>query len=137
MMRRSFVREVRADGSRKGVASAALASGPKWTCPALVDGPVLAVIASKAGHHGVSSGGVMIQEHDCVVLTRDLPSEGLVAGDVGTVVHVHKGVNPCPRPAVEWRVTSPRRTPDVPWWSVSSGARVRGRAKTPAHRGVP
>lgn len=33
----------------------------------------------------------MIEEHDCVVLTCDLPSAGLVAGDVGTVVHVHKG----------------------------------------------
>ena len=31
----------------------------------------------------------MIQEHDCVVLTSDLPAEGLKAGDVGTVVHVH------------------------------------------------
>jgi Domain of unknown function (DUF4926) len=31
----------------------------------------------------------MIQEHDCVVLTQDLPDEGLRAGDVGTVVHVH------------------------------------------------
>jgi hypothetical protein len=33
----------------------------------------------------------MIEEHDCVVLTADLPAAGLVAGDVGTVVHVHKG----------------------------------------------
>ena len=32
-----------------------------------------------------------IKEHDCVVLTAGLPSEGLEAGDVGTVVHVHKG----------------------------------------------
>lgn len=32
----------------------------------------------------------MINEHDCVVLTSDLPSAGLVAGDVGTVVHIHK-----------------------------------------------
>ena len=32
----------------------------------------------------------MIQEHDCVVLTRDIPSEGLQAGDVGTVVHLHR-----------------------------------------------
>jgi hypothetical protein len=30
-----------------------------------------------------------IKEHDCVVLTADLPNEGLKAGDVGTVVHVH------------------------------------------------
>ena len=31
----------------------------------------------------------MIQEHDCVVLTQDLADEGLRAGDVGTVVHIH------------------------------------------------
>jgi len=31
----------------------------------------------------------MINEHDTVVLTEDLPEEGLTAGDVGTVVHVH------------------------------------------------
>lgn len=30
-------------------------------------------------------------EHDCVVLTADLRDEGLLAGDVGTVVHVHPG----------------------------------------------
>lgn len=33
----------------------------------------------------------MIQEHDCVVLTQDLPDEGLQAGDIGTVVHIHQG----------------------------------------------
>jgi hypothetical protein len=32
----------------------------------------------------------MMKEHDCVVLTADLAAEGLQAGDVGTVVHVHK-----------------------------------------------
>lgn len=32
-----------------------------------------------------------IQEHDRVVLTIDLPAEGLTAGDVGTVVHVYEG----------------------------------------------
>jgi hypothetical protein len=32
-----------------------------------------------------------IKEHDCVVLTADLPNEGLKAGDVGTVVHIHNG----------------------------------------------
>jgi hypothetical protein len=31
-----------------------------------------------------------IKEHDCVVLTTDLPGERLEAGDVGTVVHIHK-----------------------------------------------
>jgi hypothetical protein len=31
----------------------------------------------------------MIREHDCIVLTQDIADEGLRAGDVGTVVHVH------------------------------------------------
>ena len=31
------------------------------------------------------------KEHDCVVLTASLLKEGLLAGDVGTVVHIHKG----------------------------------------------
>ena len=31
----------------------------------------------------------MIKEHDVVVLTEDIPNEGLKAGDVGTAVHVH------------------------------------------------
>jgi len=31
-----------------------------------------------------------IKEHDCVVLTANLPAENLKAGDVGTVVHLHK-----------------------------------------------
>lgn len=31
----------------------------------------------------------MIKEHDCVVLLEDIPEEGLTAGDVGTVVHIH------------------------------------------------
>ena len=30
------------------------------------------------------------KEYDCVVLTADLPEENLKAGDVGTVVHIHK-----------------------------------------------
>ena len=32
----------------------------------------------------------MIAEHDCIVLTQDLPEEGLKSGDIGTVVHVHE-----------------------------------------------
>jgi hypothetical protein len=32
-----------------------------------------------------------IKEHECVVLTADLPKEGLQAGDVGTVAHIHRG----------------------------------------------
>lgn len=33
----------------------------------------------------------MIQEHDRIILTCDVPEEGLKAGDVGAVVHVHRG----------------------------------------------
>ena len=33
----------------------------------------------------------MIKEHDVVVLTQDLPEDRLKAGDVGTVVHIHRG----------------------------------------------
>jgi len=32
----------------------------------------------------------MIKEHDRVVLTKEVPAEGLKSGDVGTVIHVHK-----------------------------------------------
>jgi ATP-dependent exoDNAse (exonuclease V) alpha subunit len=32
----------------------------------------------------------MIKEHDRVVLTKELSEQGLKAGDVGTVIHVHK-----------------------------------------------
>ena len=32
----------------------------------------------------------MIKEHDRIVLLKDLPDDGLQAGDVGTVVHVHR-----------------------------------------------
>jgi hypothetical protein len=31
----------------------------------------------------------MIKEHDRIVLTQAVPSEGLEVGDVGTVVHVY------------------------------------------------
>ena len=31
----------------------------------------------------------MINEHDCVVLTQDVPKEGVMAGDMGAVVHIH------------------------------------------------
>lgn len=33
----------------------------------------------------------MINEHDCIVLLQDLPEDGLKAGDIGTVVHIHEG----------------------------------------------
>lgn len=33
----------------------------------------------------------MIKEHDCIVLLQDLPENSLKAGDIGTVVHIHKG----------------------------------------------
>ncbi len=32
----------------------------------------------------------MIEEHSSAVLTEPLPAAGLVAGDVGVVVHVHR-----------------------------------------------
>jgi len=32
----------------------------------------------------------MIKEHDRIVLTADLPEQGLKEGDVGTIVHVHE-----------------------------------------------
>jgi hypothetical protein len=31
----------------------------------------------------------MLNEHDRVVLTEDVPASGLAAGDVGVIVHVH------------------------------------------------
>jgi hypothetical protein len=31
-----------------------------------------------------------IQEHERAVVTRDFPDLGLVAGDVGVVVHIHR-----------------------------------------------
>ena len=37
----------------------------------------------------------MIDEHDIVVLTQDAADAGLETGDVGTVVHVHKGGAGC------------------------------------------
>ena len=33
----------------------------------------------------------MIKEHERIVLAKSIPSLGLVAGDVGTVIHLHKG----------------------------------------------
>src|SRR5919109_89628 len=45
-----------------------------------------------ASDHRVSNGGEgVIHEHDYIVLMQDLPEQGLQAGDVGTVVHVHAG----------------------------------------------
>jgi hypothetical protein len=35
----------------------------------------------------------MIKEHDCVVLTQDLPGDRLVSGDVGTIIHIHGNVS--------------------------------------------
>ena len=32
----------------------------------------------------------MIKEHDRIVLLEELADEGLQAGDVGTVVHIHR-----------------------------------------------
>ena len=32
----------------------------------------------------------MLKEHDRIVLIQDLPEEGLTAGGIGTIVHVHR-----------------------------------------------
>ena len=32
----------------------------------------------------------MIKEHDRVILKEDLPDQGLVAGDIGTVLHIYR-----------------------------------------------
>ena len=32
-----------------------------------------------------------MKEHERIILTNDIPSEGLTAGDVGTIIHVHSG----------------------------------------------
>ncbi|MBM4055390.1 MAG: DUF4926 domain-containing protein [Planctomycetes bacterium] len=32
----------------------------------------------------------MIKEHDRIVLLEDLPADGLKAGDVGTVIYIHR-----------------------------------------------
>lgn len=32
----------------------------------------------------------MIKEHDRIVLLKNIPDEGLQAGDVGTVVHIYR-----------------------------------------------
>jgi hypothetical protein len=42
-------------------------------------------------HRSPFGGEPVIHEHDSVVLTQDIPDEGLQAGDVGTVVHIHQG----------------------------------------------
>ncbi len=44
-----------------------------------------------ADHRVPFGSGMMMSEHDCVVLTQDVPEAGLEAGDVGTVVHLHAG----------------------------------------------
>jgi len=37
----------------------------------------------------------MINEHENVVLTNDVPAADLLAGDVGTVVHVYENGEAC------------------------------------------
>lgn len=44
---------------------------------------------TEVGYDASVGEGEMIAEHDRAVLTADIPAEGLAAGDVGTVVHVH------------------------------------------------
>ena len=33
----------------------------------------------------------MVRELDLIVTTRDIPERGIVAGDIGTVVHIYPG----------------------------------------------
>lgn len=33
----------------------------------------------------------MIKEHDSVILSEDLPENGLTTGDVGVVIHIYQG----------------------------------------------
>jgi hypothetical protein len=46
----------------------------------------LAAIIQRQSKKGTS---VMTKQHDRVVLTEDVPEEGLTVGDVGTVVYIH------------------------------------------------
>src|SRR5277367_3164026 len=65
-------------GRSSAICSFGLANGQRRSC-AEID-------------NSLSFGGEMkFKEHDCVVLTRDLPDENLRAGDVGAVIHIHKG----------------------------------------------
>jgi hypothetical protein len=41
----------------------------------------------------IKAATCMIKELDCVALTVNLPDYGLVAGDVGAVVHVYPGMH--------------------------------------------
>ena len=58
----------------------------------------------------------MISEHERVVLTEPVAAEGLVAGDVGTVVHVYPDAK-----AYEVEFTTLRGTP---WRSRRSTRRL-------------
>ena len=62
---------------------------------------------SQADNRLSSLGETMLKEHDRIVLTCDIPGEGLEAGDVGTIVHVHRhGEGPG-----RFGATLPRRPP--------------------------
>ena len=68
-----------------------------------------------------------LKEHDVITLAVDLPDDGLRAGDVGTIVHVHAlgrafvvefadretpvFATVLPAQAVEWRPIHGRRLP--------------------------
>lgn len=57
------------------------------------------VVAWDALHCGRTAAGSKrmspIKAHDRVVLPADLPGEKLAAGDVGTVVHIHRNGKAC------------------------------------------
>ena len=45
----------------------------------------------RAPSRRIRRGRAMLEEHDRIVLTGDISDRRLVAGDVGTIVHVHRG----------------------------------------------
>jgi hypothetical protein len=62
------------------------------------------------------------------VLTTDLPAKGLQAGDVGTVVHIHKEGE-----AFEFEYSRERRWPYAPFRLRSAARWVRGTSLTSAN----
>ena len=53
----------------------------------------------------------MINELDDVILTSDLPEHGLSAGDIGTVVLVHRNVRARRLNSPPWTATRLRSSP--------------------------
>lgn len=47
--------------------------------------------ARRASSRRIRRGGAKLEEHHRIVLTEDISDRRLKAGDVGTIVHVHRG----------------------------------------------